>query len=262
MSIFYWVIIITFISGVIGTGTGGAIGALAKNVSSKVIAMLLCFASGVMLSIVCLDLLAEAIAPTGYPTLYYLIYSVLGVILGYLVVYYLNYYIDTKKNEESGTVSSSDMQLHVHLKSAGIILALAIALHNLPEGLVIGVSYAGSEAILGSSGLAVAIVIGLHNIPEGIAVSVPLVASGISPVKATLIAATSGLPTVVGAMIGYSIGSLGPVAQSLSLAFAAGAMLYVVFGELFPEAAALHRSRFLSYFTLLGIVFGIIVIYI
>lgn len=261
MPIIFWVIIITFISGVVGTGLGGLVGGIAKNVSNKFIALLLCFASGVMLSIVCLDLLAEAIAPTGQLKVNFILISVLGVALGYLVVYYLNYYIDNHSNPPAAATGEGET-LHVHLFSAGIILALAIALHNLPEGLVIGVSYAGKEAITDASGLAIAIVIGLHNIPEGMAVSVPLVASGMKIPKAIFITAMSGFPTVVGAVLGYMIGNIGPAAQSIALSFAAGAMLYVVFGELFPEAMQLHRSRFLSYYTLLGIVLGCIVIYV
>lgn len=268
MPILYWVFIITFISGVVGTGLGGAIGSLAKNVSKKVIAYLLCFASGVMLSIVCLDLLAESIAPTGQVTLNFILTSVFGVAFGYLVVYFLNYYIDNHSNDSNGNggqvaVSTGGEQSYqVHLFSAGIILAMAIALHNLPEGLVIGVSYAGKSVITDASGLAIAIVIGLHNIPEGMAVAVPLVSSGMRVSKAILITALSGIPTVIGAIIGYLIGTIGSTAQSLALSFAAGAMLYVVFGELFPEAMQLHRSRFLSYSTLVGIVLGCIVIYI
>lgn len=265
MPIFYWVVIITFVSGVLGTGLGGLIGGLAKNVSKKVVALLLCFASGVMLSIVCLDLLVESIAPSGQATLNFVLTSVIGVIFGFLIVYYLNYYIDNNSNNTGSQVavtSGGEQSFQVHLFSAGIILAIAIALHNLPEGLVIGVSYAGKTAITDASGLAVAIVIGLHNIPEGMAVSVPLVSSGMKVSKAVLITALSGFPTVIGAIIGYLIGTIGPIAQSLALSFAAGAMLYVVFCELFPEAMELYRSRFLSYFTLLGIVVGCIVIYI
>lgn len=266
MPIFYWVILITFISGVVGTGLGGVIGGFAKNVSKKVVAYLLCFASGVMLSIVCLDLLAESIAPTGQITLNFILTSVIGVALGYLIVYYLNFYIDNHSNNGSGgqvaVTTGGEQSFQVHLFSAGIILALAIALHNLPEGLVIGVSYAGKSVITDASGLAIAIVIGLHNIPEGMAVAVPLVSSGMKVSKAVLITALSGLPTVIGAIIGYLIGTIGSTAQSFALSFAAGAMLYVVFGELFPEAMQLHRSRFLSYSTLLGIVLGCIVIYI
>lgn len=263
MPIFYWIIIITFISGVVGTGLGGIIGGIAKNVSKKVIAYLLCFASGVMLSIVCLDLLLESISPTGQITFNFILTTVIGTALGYFIVYFLNNYIDNHNSSGSSVVAvTGEQSMDVRLFSAGLILALAIALHNLPEGLVIGVSYAGKTAISDASGLAIAIIIGLHNIPEGMAVSVPLVASGMKPYKAALITSLSGFPTVLGAMIGFLIGNIGPTTQSLALSFAAGAMLFVVFGELFPEAIELHKSKFLTYFTIIGIIVGCIVIYI
>ena len=105
---------------------------------------------------------------------------------------------------------------------AGVIMACAIALHNLPEGIVIGASYAGdatSGAFTGT-GLVMAIIIGLHNIPEGMAVEVPLMTGGMSRTKAVLVTALSGAPTVIGALIGYGLGGIGPLALSLSLSFA------------------------------------------
>ena len=143
-------------------------------------------------------------------------------------------------------------------------MACAIALHNLPEGMVLGASYAntGADAIAISSSLALAIVIGLHNIPEGMSISVPLVAGGTGRVKATLITAATGIPTVLGALIGYSIGNMGPTALALSLAFASGAMLYVVFGELIPEALLMWRSKTPASAMLIGVLVGMLIIFI
>ena len=81
-----------------------------------------------------------------------------------------------------------------------------------------------------------AIVIGLHNIPEGMAVAVPLISGGMPKWKAVVITAITGAPTIIGALMGYYIGVLGPVALALALSFASGAMLYVVFAELIPES--------------------------
>jgi ZIP family zinc transporter len=124
-------------------------------------------------------------------------------------------------------------------------MAFAIALHNLPEGMVIGASGAGAALGVTFSGapLILAVVIGLHNLPEGMAVSTPLIAGGMGRIGAVLVTALSGAPTVLGALLGYHMGMAGPLSFSLSLSFASGAMLYVVFGELLPAATLMGRSK-------------------
>lgn len=142
-------------------------------------------------------------------------------------------------------------------------MAFAIALHNFPEGMVIGASYASDEVAGGvSSGLATAIVIGLHNVPEGMAVSVPLVAGGMKKWKATILTAITGAPTILGAMLGYFLGTLSPVSLALSLSFASGAMLYVVFGELLPESILMWRSKAPAFAMLVGLLVGVIILFV
>ena len=143
-------------------------------------------------------------------------------------------------------------------------MAAAIALHNLPEGMVIGAAYADTKEVSGllsGSGMVLALVIGLHNIPEGMAIAVPLIAGGMRRVKAVLMTAMSGLPTVLGALIGYRMGAMGPAAHILSLGFASGAMLYVVFGELLPESILMWKSKLPALAIVTGMLVGLIVIY-
>ena len=102
-------------------------------------------------------------------------------------------------------------------------------------------------------------VIGLHNIPEGMAISAPLVAGGERRWRAAGLAALSGAPTVLGAALGYCLGTLGPTSLTLTLSFAAGAMLYVVFGELLPEAAGLWKSKLPALAAVLGILVGMLI---
>ena len=147
---------------------------------------------------------------------------------------------------------------------AGVVMACAIALHNMPEGMVIGASYAGNQEAgpLGGAGMIMAVIIGLHNIPEGMAVSVPLITGGSKRLRAVVITALSGAPTIVGAVLGYCLGTLSPMWLSLSLSFAAGAMFYVVFGELLPEAILMWRSKLPAFSTVFGILVGLVLIYI
>lgn len=277
-----WVIIITAIAGVCGTGMGGLVGALIGKNSEKIVSLLLSFAAGVMLSVVCFDLLIEAIEqkPDSFPHLLLVIFA---VCVGYGLIYLLNTWIDKKTNPEVPHIDDNHPKTadtsaelihvdhyHVHRDSkkglfmAGLIMAFAIALHNLPEGIVLGASYAhtGSEGFAFSSSLAIAIVIGLHNIPEGMSISVPLIAGGMGRIKAVLVTAATGIPTILGAILGYSIGTMGPVALTLSLAFASGAMLYVVLGELVPEALLMWRSKAPATAILIGILVGMIIIFV
>lgn len=283
MSVFASIIIVTFISGMLGTGLGGLIGCIAKRDSSRTVSLFLSFAAGVMLSIVCFDLIEDALAPEQENGLWFLLLTIAGLVIGYLTVFILNRLIDNRTNREVehidknhpataddlGELIHSD-HYNVHKQTgkwremlvAGIIMACAIALHNLPEGMVIGVSYTGAENIMDRAGLVMAIVIGLHNIPEGMAVSVPLISGGMPRWRAVLVTALSGSPTILGALIGYAIGGLGASALCVALSFAAGAMIYVVFGELIPEAFLMWRSKAPAFAILIGIIVGLIVIYV
>lgn len=278
------VILITAIAGVGGTGIGGIIGALFRRDSEKAVSLLLSFAAGVMLSVVSFDLLTEAVAQKADSKAHVMLVAGM-VLVGYGVIFLLNYWIDRSTNKEvkhidqnhpktadqlSELIHSDHYEEHKKQSSvssllvAGLVMACAIALHNMPEGMVIGASYVQDSASVGavSGSMVLAIVIGLHNIPEGMSVSVPLIAGGMWKPKAVLITAVTGAPTIIGAMIGYSIGSLGPVSLAMSLSFASGAMLYVVFGELLPEAILMWRSKLPAFGMLIGVLVGMIMIYI
>lgn len=286
MSVFAWVVVITTIAGVGGTGLGGFVGAVLRRDSSKIVSLLLSFAGGVMMAVVCFDLIPEAFMPDGAVKEMPLWLVVAGVLLGYGLIYLLNYIIDNRTNPEISHIDETHPEtadaldelihadhFHMHKKNsvsnnyelfiAGIVMACAIALHNMPEGMVIGASYAGDAGeILTGSGFIIAVVIGLHNIPEGMAVSVPLISGGMGKWKAIGITALSGVPTIIGAMIGYSLGLISPVWLSISLSFAGGAMLYVVFGELLPEAILMWRSKLPAFFMLIGTLTGLILVHI
>ena len=139
-------------------------------------------------------------------------------------------------------------------------MACAIALHNLPEGMTIGASFANTNGVMQGSALVLAVLIGLHNIPEGMAIAVPLINGGVRRRMAILVTALAGAPTIVGAILGYWIGDLGPLGLALSLSFASGAMLYVVFGEILPQSILMYRSKLPAFFVIIGMLVGLIVI--
>lgn len=273
-----WLLIkATALAGIGGTGLGGIIGALFKRDSKRTVSLLLSFAGGVMTSIVCFDLIESAI---GTNTSIYIIS--LGICFGVAMVYLLNLYIDRVTNHEvrhigknhPATADDLDEIIHsnhlsVHMRKrdtklslfiAGLIMASAIALHNLPEGMTIGASFANSKGLMEGSALVLAVLIGLHNIPEGMAISVPLINGGVKRRKAILITALSGAPTIIGALIGYFIGDIGSLGLALSLSFASGAMLYVTFGEILPQSILMYRSKLPAFFVIIGMLVGLIVI--
>ena len=278
MGIFETLILTTAIAGVGGTGLGGLIGALLQKDSTRTVSLLLSFAGGVMMSVVCFDLVVEAVE-TGVGVMV----VIAAIALGVAIIYGLNYLIDRNTNPEvphidenhpktadnlDELIHSDHYEQHYAKKDnkfalfvAGMVMVCAIALHNVPEGMTIGASYASNGGVMGSSALVLAVLIGLHNIPEGMAVSVPLISGGMNKTKAVLVTALSGVPTIVGAMLGFLIGEIGAMGLALSLGFASGAMLYVVFGEILPQAILMYHSKLPAFSAIVGILVGLFIIY-
>ena len=257
---------------------GGIIGGLFKKDSTKTVSLLLSFAGGVMLSIVCFDLLISAIN-----TKTNIVIIIAGVLMGIALVFLLNYIIDKRTNSEvphidadhphtaddlNELIHSDHLEAHRRNKDsraslfiAGAVMACAIALHNVPEGMTIGASFANSKSLFTGSALVLAVLIGLHNIPEGMAVAVPLISGGMSRGRAIVVTALSGAPTIIGALLGFWLGDIGPLGLALSLCFASGAMLYVVFGEILPQAILMYRSKSPAFSVIVGMMVGILIIY-
>jgi ZIP family zinc transporter len=94
------------------------------------------------------------------------------------------------------------------------------------------------------------------------AVAVPLISGGMSKARSVGVTALSGSPTILGALLGFFLGTIGPVALILSLSFASGAMLYVVYGELLPESILMWKSKMPAAAVILGMLLGLIIIYV
>lgn len=284
MSPFAFITLVTLVSGAGGTGLGGLIGALFKSESNRTISLLLAFAGGVMTAMVCFDLLAEAEEAANQVVEHGVLLVIFAVALGVAGVYLLNHLIDRKTRAEVSHTADADHpdthddidelvhadHLNMHKRHndsklslfvAGIVMACAIALHNIPEGMTIGASFAVSSDLMWGTGMIMAVLIGLHNIPEGMAVAVPLISGGTGRVKATLLTAACGLPTVLGAWLGFWLGDIGPLGLTLSLGFASGAMLYVVFGEIMPESYLIYRSKLPAFAVMIGLALGMLMIF-
>lgn len=227
--------------GTFGTTIGGILGAKLKNPSQKFLSFILAFASGLMLAIVCFDLLPEAFELTTLPTVF------LGVILGIISMIFCDLIVNKKFSNKRSLNSNS-------LLKTGIIVSIGLALHNFPEGLAIGSGFGASLKL----GLSLAIAICLHDIPEGISMSVPMKNGGMKTSKVIFYVVLSGVTTGIGAFFGALIGGISQSVIAMCLAFAAGAMIYIVSGELIPESNSLYHGRMTAIGNIAGLLIGIL----
>lgn len=204
----------------LATGLGGALVLLFRRLDMRAYDTLLGFAAGVMTAVATLGLISEALAEGSILT------TIVGVAVGALVLYGLDRFLP---HEHEGLPFACTNQVAYR---RGIMLLAAMTLHNFPEGLAVGTGYAAQPRL----GTLLAIAIALHNIPEGIAVAGPFKACGMPWPRALGWATLSGLAEPVAALVGaVFVGLIGGLLP-FSLAFAGGAMLYVVSDELIPES--------------------------
>lgn len=270
MNIYLQILIVTTLTGVGGLALGGILAVLVHGPSDRQMSLLLRFTAGVMFSVVCFDLIADAREGTGISSV------IVWIAVGFFATYLLNCWID-KRAHHAHSHSHSHSHDHDHdhdhgeaeelcacgshtLHTAGLVLAAAVALHNMPVGMAIGATFAGADHAGTHAGAIAALIIGLHNLPEGMSIAAPMLSGGTRPARAVALAAASGIPTILGALIGYSVGAMNGALLGISLSFAAGAMLYVVLGELLPEAEQLWRHRLSGFATLAGILLGLALI--
>lgn len=248
-----FVIVLTLITGAGGLGLGGLLAALFKRESKVTSSLLLSFTAGLMLAIVSLDMLPEAMEAHGN---YWL--PPIFLLLGFGITFLLNCWVDKSAHHEDDKNPHHCACGHHDLRTAGIVLAAAIALHNLPVGLAVGTTVA-AHGISWVSTLA-AITIGLHNIPEGMSIALPFLHDGSRARSAIGLAALCGTPTILGALVGLFIGNHTPLALVIAMSLAGGAMLYVAFFELLPTAYAQWKSKWTVLSTVVGFALGVLLI--
>ncbi len=226
----------------LGTTLGSAmVFFLKNNIKQLVEKLLLGFASGVMIAASIWSLLIPAIEMSEEQGKIAWIAPAIGFLLGMLFLLILDSVIP-----------------HMHLdkeKPEGIksklkkttMLVLAVTLHNIPEGMAVGVTFAG--ALMGNAGIAItgafalAIGIAIQNFPEGAIISMPLRAEGVSRTKAFLYGTLSGIVEPIAAVITILLTNLVVPILPYLLSFAAGAMIYVVVEELIPESQMGEHSN-------------------
>lgn len=237
-------------------GVGGAtlfgalIGFVFKKMSHTVSDMILSFAAGVMLCAAVFGLILPAIERGGDFSVWI---AIVGVFAGAFVLNLLD-----KTVPHLHRLSGLDYEAHSKSgQQAGKVLlfVMAIAIHNLPEGLAAGVGFG-----TGNTGEALTIAggIALQNIPEGMVIIAPMIAAGISKKRTLVIAIVTGLVEVIGTFLGYFAVSVSTAILPFALSFAGGTMLYVVSDEMIPETHAHGSERGATYALLIGFCFMLI----
>lgn len=238
----------------LGTTLGSAIVFfMRKEMNKKVEKMLLGFAAGVMIAASVWSLLIPAIDMAGEQGKIAWIPATLGFLGGMAFLLMLDTLIPHLHLE-----SSEPEGIEANLKKT-TMLVLAVTLHNIPEGMSVGVTFAG--AMIGNTGVtmagafALAVGIAIQNFPEGAIISMPLRSEGVSRLRSFAYGALSGIVEPVGALITILLAKQIVPALPFLLAFAAGAMIYVVVEELIPESQSGEHSNIGT----IGVAFGFVI---
>ncbi|MEM4576456.1 MAG: ZIP family metal transporter [Candidatus Nezhaarchaeales archaeon] len=209
----------------LATGAGALPVLFVKEVSESLLDILLGLAAGIMLAASTFSLLVPAVELGGS------LISAAGLGVGALALHAIDRLIP-HFHPVAGAEGPPSKLSHVWL------LTIAITIHNFPEGLAVGVSFGTGNV---ESGLVIAMAIGLQNLPEGLAVALPLLREGYSPLRAIGYAALTGIVEPLGGLLGLILVSASHSLLPWGLAFAAGAMIFVVVDEMIPE---IHRKGF------------------
>ena len=230
-------------------GVGGAtvfgtlLGFVFKKASHKFSDIVLAFAAGVMLAAAVLGLILPS---SDYGGKWSLLITVAGVFAGALCVNVFDRLVPHLHR-----LSGVDQEQHPDQTQLNKVLlfVMAIAIHNLPEGIAAGVSFGTGNT---AEALTVAGGIALQNIPEGMVLVAPMLAAGVPKGRTFLIAAATGVVEVLGTLLGYFAVSLSAAILRFALAFAGGTMLYVISDEMIPETHAHGEERGATYALLFG----------
>jgi len=234
------------------TVIGAIIGFIFKKISHRFSDVVLSFAAGIMLSAAVLGLIIPSL---DYGGKYGIIVTVIGVFAGAVsltfvdkLVPHLHRLVGGESAEPSDSLLGGQSEKSSKLSKV-LLFVLAIAIHNLPEGIAAGVGFGSgndAQALIIAGGIA------LQNVPEGMVIIAPMLAAGVSKKKTFICAMATGLVEVVGTMIGYFAVSVATVILPFALAFAGGTMLYVISDEMIPETHAHGHERGATYALIVG----------
>lgn len=235
-------VLITALGVGMATVIGAIIGFTFKKVSHKFSDIVMSFAAGIMLAAAVIGLILPAVELGGN---WGLLYTIVGIFAGAICLNLMDKLIP-HLHRLAGVDSESHNNANINKV---LLFVLAIAIHNLPEGIAAGVGFGtgdNGQALLIASGIA------LQNIPEGMVIIAPMLAAGISPRKTMVCAIATGVVEVVGTLIGYLAVNIATVILPIALSFAGGTMLYVVSDEMLNETHGHGHERAATYSMIVG----------
>ncbi|MGI6152369.1 MAG: ZIP family metal transporter [Christensenellaceae bacterium] len=240
-------VLVALIVSVGGTGGGTLVTCLVKRTGDRLSAALMGVSAGIMASMVFLDMVPESLEMSVSSAL-------LGIALGAAIMLL---FIRLVPHRDAGELDEQTVQDYRQsgLKRSGMMIAVGIAIHNLPQGIAIGSGIVSGEAF----GLHLAVLLLLHNIPEGMAMAIPLKLGGVRMGKILLLAVFAALPTVIGAVLGSLAANISQGFVAGSIGFAAGAIAYLTLSELLPQAMRFKKGMFTVWFIVLGLFLGVAV---
>ncbi|MBW2971324.1 zinc transporter ZupT [Candidatus Woesearchaeota archaeon] len=242
----------------LSTGIGGLIALFTKKTNKKLLSFVLGFSAGVMIYISLAELLTESSHGLieGYGKSIGALISLSSFFIGIAVIAIINKFIpDYEKLHEVHKVEEVKNRKLANdygkLYKCGVCTAIALSIHNFPEG----IATFTSSLVNARLGVAIALAVALHNIPEGISVAIPFFYSTNSRRKAVLYSFLSGMTEPLGALIAFLVLApfLNPVLLSLMFAFVAGIMVYISFDELLPAAREYGEEHMSIYGIMAGI---------
>ena len=228
----------------LATVLGALLGFIFKKSTHKANDVILSFAAGVMLAAAVIGLILPSLQLGGK---YSLLVCIAGVFCGAFFVSVID-----KAVPHLHSVIGVDSESHpknTQKINKILLFVMAIAIHNLPEGIAAGVGFGTGNT---AEALTIAGGIALQNIPEGMVIIAPMLAAGISHGRAFVIAAFTGLIEVIGTLIGYFAISISATVLPFALSFAGGTMLYVISDEMIPETHAHGSQRGATYSLIAG----------
>jgi ZIP family zinc transporter len=229
----------------LATGLGGLLVLCLRRVDKRTLGFGLGLSSGIMIIIGVRDLFGASVGMGGYYP------AVLSFIAGSLFILCLDVLIPHEFMFREHGIGGR----RAGLMSAGIIVALGITIHNIPEGMVVGAGYAAFPVL----GLTLALAIALHNIPEGMAIAVPMCASGCRRMRVFLISLLSGLAEPLGAIVAVASISFVPGILPGLLGFAGGVMTYLTMDELLPTAEKYGSPHAIGAGLMAGLIFALLI---
>ena len=224
------------------TAIGAVIGFIFKKISHRFSDIVLSFAAGVMLAAAVIGLILPSLEQGGK---FGILITIGGIFAGAVCLNLLDRLVP-HLHKLAGVDGENHPKTDVNKV---LLFVLAIAIHNLPEGIAAGVGFGtgnDTQALIIAGGIA------LQNIPEGMVIIAPMLAAGIKPSKTLLIAIATGLVEVVGTFIGYFAVNISAAILPFALAFAGGTMLYVISDEMIPETHSHGSERGATYSLLIG----------